>query len=101
MPKLKILLGRGSPRSNIEAVEHWNQFLPCDKIIPRFVTEFKAYKMMRDYFLKHTEYTHLVLATDDIVVHPKHIDMLIDDLELLVGQLIPFHPCVCPQPPIF
>jgi len=79
---LKILLGRGSPRSNIEAVEHWNQFLPCDKIIPRFVTEFKAYKMMRDYFLRHTEYTHLVLATDDIVVHPKHVDMLIDDLEL-------------------
>ena len=78
---LKILLARGSPRSNIEAVEHWNQYLPCDKLIPRFITEFKAYKIMRDYFLHHTEYTHLVLATDDIVVYPKHIDILIDDLE--------------------
>jgi len=31
--------------------------------------------------LEHEEYTHLVLATDDIVVHPKHIDQLIEDLE--------------------
>ena len=82
MSKLKILLGRGSPRSNIEAVEHWNGTLPCDKLIPRFISEWKAYKIMRDYFLDHKEYTHLVLATDDIVVHAKHIDILLDDLEL-------------------
>jgi len=33
MKNIKLLLGRGSPRSNIEAVEHWNQFLPCDKLL--------------------------------------------------------------------
>lgn len=80
MENIKILLGRGSPRSNIEAVEHWNQFLRCDKIIPKFTTEHKAYAQMRKYFLDHTEYTHLVLATDDIVVTPPHIEYLISDL---------------------
>jgi len=81
MNKVKLLLGRGSPRSNIENVEIWNEKLPCDKIIPRFTSEHKAYKQIRDYFLSHEEYTHLVLATDDIVVHPKHIDILEEDLE--------------------
>lgn len=79
--RVKLLLGRGSPRANIEIVECWNSKLPCDKILPTFVTEWKAYQLMRNYFLSHKEYTHLVLATDDIVVLPKHIDILQDDLE--------------------
>jgi len=80
--KVKLLLGRGSPRANIEIVECWNGKLPCDKIIPTFTSEWTAYQQMRNYFLSHKEYTHLVLATDDIVVLPKHVDMLQDDLEL-------------------
>ncbi len=82
MPKSKILLGRGSPRSNIPRVEYQNEFLPCDKIIPRFIPEWQAYKLMREYFLEHMEYSHLVLATDDIVVKPEHIKQLIRDIEL-------------------
>jgi len=82
MNKVNLLLGRGSPRSNIINVELWNEKLPCDKIIPRFTAEWGAYAQMRKYFLNHTEYTHLVLATDDIVVHPRHIDILQDDLEI-------------------
>lgn len=82
MNKVKLLLGRGSPRSNIDLVEMWNAKLPCDKIIPRFTSEHKAYREMRHYFLTREEYTHLVLATDDIVVHPAHIDQLIEDLEV-------------------
>lgn len=80
--KVRLLLGRGSPRSNIEIVECWNEKLPCDKILPTFTTEWTAYQQMRNYFMDHKEYTHLVLATDDIVVLPKHIDMLQDGLEL-------------------
>lgn len=79
--QLKILLCRGSPRSNIEIVEYWNSKLPCDRLIARFYPEYQAYNTMRDYFLRHPQYTHMVLATDDIVVLPRHIDMLIDDLE--------------------
>lgn len=81
MSKSKILLGRGSPRSDIKIVESLNGILPCDKLIPRFIPEFKAYQMMRQYFLDHKEYTHLVLATDDIVVKPKHVTQLIKDIE--------------------
>ena len=81
MPKLKILLGRGSPRSNIKEVEKWNESLPCDKIIPRYFLEWPAYQLMRNFFLRHKEYTHLVLATDDIVVTPEHILQLQEDIE--------------------
>lgn len=79
--KVNLLLFRGSPRSNIENVEIWNEKLPCDKLIIRFVSEFKAYQRARKEFLNHPEYTHFVIATDDIVVLPKHIQKLQKDLE--------------------
>jgi len=46
-----------------------------------YYPEYFAYKIMRNYFLKNKEYTHLVLATDDIVVKSGHIDMLENDLK--------------------
>ena len=81
MNKVNLLLFRGSPRSNIENVEMWNEKLPCDKLIVRFVSEYKAYTRARQEFLDHPEYTHFVIATDDIVVLPKHIEKLQKDLE--------------------
>jgi len=36
---------------------------------------------MRNFFLKNKEYSHLVLATDDIVVKPEHINLLEKDLQ--------------------
>lgn len=78
---VNMLLFRGSPRSDIENVEVWNYRLPCDKLIVRFVSEYKAYKVARDFFLEHKEYTHFVIATDDIVVQPRHIERLQEDLE--------------------
>ncbi len=83
MPKSKLLLGRGCPRSNIPRVEYQNEFLPCDKLLVRFMHEYPAYKFMRKWFLEHLEYSHLVLATDDIIVMPEHIEQLIRDIELL------------------
>ena len=80
MSKSKILLGRGCPRSNIPRVEAQNELLPCDKLLVRFIIEYPAYQFMRKYFLEHIEYTHLVLATDDIVVKPEHIERLQKDL---------------------
>jgi len=46
-----------------------------------YYPEHHAYKIMRNYFLRHKEYTHLVLATDDIVVKPEHIINLGKDLQ--------------------
>ena len=76
----KLLLFRGSPRSDIERVEHYNIQLPCDVLIIRYTDELPAYRWARNYFLKHTEYDYLVLATDDIVVKPHHIIQLQEDL---------------------
>lgn len=81
MNKVNLLLGRGSPRNYIPAVEENNPLLPCDRLIVKYYLEYPAYKIMRDYFLDHKEYTHLVLATDDIVVLPEHIEQLQKDLK--------------------
>lgn len=77
----KILLCRASPRCNIEEVEHYNNILPCDRFLVCFKNEFEAYAQMRDYFLAHNQYEYMVLATDDIVVKPEHIEQLMRDLD--------------------
>jgi hypothetical protein len=82
----KILLFRGSPRSNIPEVEQWNKKLPCDNLVIRYVPEIKAYHWARDYFLDN-DYDYLAIATDDIVVKPEHIEQLqkdIDEIDLPV-----------------
>ena len=86
MPKL--LLFRGSPRSDIQPVEEQNPLLPCDKLIVRYAHEFHAYEKARNFFLKNTEYDYLVLATDDIVVKPEHIVQLATDLTLNNYQVL-------------
>lgn len=77
------LFFRASPRSNIPDVEKWNieNEKICDTLYVRFAFEFDAYKFARDYFLDHPEYDYLILATDDIVVEPKHLKQIIKDLE--------------------
>ena len=77
----KLLLFRGSPRSDIDEVERWNSKLPCDTLIVRYVNEFMAYEYARGFFLNHKEYDYLVIATDDIVVTPKDITQLQEDLD--------------------
>lgn len=76
----KLLLARGSPRCYIPAVEENNPKLPCDRLIVKYFPEWHAYQIMRNFFLQRKEYTHLVLATDDIVVTPKDIQQLSRDL---------------------
>jgi len=80
---VKLLLFRGSPRSNIHEVERWNKHLEdyCDVLCVRYAMEFEAYEYARGYFLNHPEYDYLVIATDDIVVTVKDIKQLKDDLE--------------------
>lgn len=77
---MKILLGRASPRANIPEVEDENSKINCDKLLVQYYSEIPAYKIMRDFFLKN-DYDYLVLATDDIVVKPEHIERLKQSLE--------------------
>lgn len=79
MKEPRLLLCRATPRDNIERVNEWNDKLPCDVFLAKFYTEYKAYMQMRDYFLKW-EYDYMVLATDDIIVKPEHIEQLKKDL---------------------
>ena len=78
---MKILLARASPRCNIPEVEDENSKLPCDKLLVQYFPEIPAYKVIRDYFLK-SDYDYLVLATDDIIVKPEHIERLKQSLEV-------------------
>ena len=43
--------------------------------------EVDAYKQCRDFFLQHTEYTHMAILPDDLLVDVKHVDQLVADLE--------------------
>jgi hypothetical protein len=43
--------------------------------------EVNAYKICRDFFLEHTEYTHMAILPDDLLVDVKHVDKLVEDLE--------------------
>ena len=78
----KLLLFRGSPRSNIDEVENENPHImkECDILNIRYCFEFDAYKWARDYFLNNKEYDYLLIATDDIIVKPEHIIQLKEDI---------------------
>jgi hypothetical protein len=45
------------------------------------ITKPDAYSVAREEFLKRTEYTHLLLLTDDVIIQQKDIDQLIQDYE--------------------
>ena len=83
-----ILLFRGSPRSNIYEVERWNDKLPCDVLNVRYAGEHQAYEYARGFFLNHSEYDYLAIATDDIEVKPEHILQLQKDLEVFKFPVI-------------
>ncbi len=56
-----------SVREIPRVIESWNE-LPYDKYVVRMKLEAPAYQDGRDFFLSHSEYTHIVIAPDDMVV---------------------------------
>jgi len=77
---INILLGIPSPRDNDAVISQW-PLLPCDKLIIKYYHEWTAYQHMRTWFLSHKEYTHLVIASDDLIVKPENIEKLIEELK--------------------
>jgi len=75
------LIGCPSPR-NIPAVNEARDTIPDDKFIVKYVHAPQAYTLIREFFLKHEDYTHLVICPDDLVVNGLHIEKLCYDLEL-------------------
>jgi hypothetical protein len=56
-----------SPRDIKEVRAAWDT-LPHDKFLAKYHDEKTAYKLLRDFFLEHEEYSHMVICPDDLVV---------------------------------
>lgn len=89
MPRLLVF--RGSPRSNIKEVEEHNARLNCDVLCVRYMAEHDAYRLARDYFLKYTEYDYFVICNDDAVLLPVHIELLRRALEIKQYEVLTGH----------
>ena len=52
------------------------------RLYAKYYPEKTAYNLMRKYFLEHTEYTHMVICPDDLLIDKEHINNLIKVLEI-------------------
>lgn len=73
---MKLLLGYLQPKDIPEVLGSMAR-LPIDQLRVKYYTEREAYKKLQEYFLKqYTDYTHLVVVTNDVLVRPDHIVLL-------------------------
>ncbi|MFI5405868.1 MAG: hypothetical protein ACHQ1D_05065 [Nitrososphaerales archaeon] len=82
-PPLNLLIINPSPRK-IKWFEAKLKILNTKYDIFRAkdnLDEVDAYKVCRDFFLEHTEYTHMAILPDDLLVDLRHVDRLVEDLE--------------------
>lgn len=77
---INILFGCPSPR-DIKQVLDEHPLLPCDIYVVKYKPEWDAYFEIREFFLVHKEYTHLAIASDDVLVKPVHIRKIIADIK--------------------
>lgn len=80
MTKINPLLCSPSPRDITDVYEALKE-TGYDRLYAKYYPEKTAYNLLRDYFLDHEEYTHLVICPDDLIIRKKNIDTLIWDLE--------------------
>lgn len=80
LAKINPLLCCPSPRDITEVYDALKE-TGYDRLYAKYYPELKAYQLLREYFLDHEEYTHLVICPDDLVIEKKHIDALIEDLQ--------------------
>lgn len=73
IPKLLVCIP--SPRDISEVKDNWDNY-SHDVLVYKYGQQLEAYTFLRDYFLDHTEYTHLCLMPDDLVVKPEQLDEL-------------------------
>jgi hypothetical protein len=73
------LFCHASPR-NIPEVREALDTIPCDKLIVKYMSEPEAYTFMRNFFLAKKDYTHMILASDDIIATAEVFKILMDDL---------------------
>ena len=79
--QINPLIVHPSPRDIDIVQEALESISFIDRLIVKYYRpEYLAYEFIQDYFLKHKEYTHLIIWPDDLVVQKKHVMRLVLDL---------------------
>jgi len=55
--------------------------MPCDKLILKYMPYPRPHDYAREFFIEHTEYTHIIIHPQDLVVKLEHYKKLVADLE--------------------
>jgi len=50
-----------------------------DKLIIKYHLHHEAHEIAQKFFKEHKEYTHFLIATDDVIYTPSHVKLLIKD----------------------
>lgn len=78
---IRILLGIMSPRDIKFVKEGFDKMDYVDKLWVKYFGPREALNEMFKYFYKHTEYTHLIIHSDDAVPSYEAVAMLIADIK--------------------
>lgn len=78
---MRVLIGIPSPRDIPEFIEATVK-IDDDKLWVKYYDEYTAYKYIRQFFLKHKEYTHLCLLPDDLIVRVEQYEKLKEQVHL-------------------
>jgi len=54
--------------------------IPCDKLILKYFPYPHPHNIARDFFLKHTEYTHLIIQPQDLKVTKEHYEKMFKNI---------------------
>lgn len=77
MDEIKPLICSPSPRDIPDWLQCWNNLGDyADRYIAKYYNEKQAYKFLRDYFMDHPEYTHMVILPDDLIILPIQFERL-------------------------
>jgi hypothetical protein len=77
--EVKPLMCSASPR-DIPDVLDPRKDIPCDKLWAKYYSEADAYKILRESFLEKKEYTHMIIAPDDLIIRRRDFEDLMQDL---------------------
>jgi hypothetical protein len=64
--------------------KYWiDQITFLDKLLVKYHNSDEAYSIIRNFFLEHKEYTHLLIYAEDVLATPDVVKLLIMDARLL------------------
>jgi len=72
---LNFLLCSPSPRDMQDVYDALKK-CPYDRLYAKYFPEIRAYDLMRNFFLSHSEYTHFVICPDDLLIKPENLERI-------------------------